>query len=539
MKNLATVWNGLAMRQRVIVAAAALAVFAAILFISRLAMQPNLALLYAGLEGPAAADVITALEQRGVPYQVRGDAIYAPQSERDALRIALAGEGLPQTGTAGYELLDSLSGFGTTAQMFDAAYWRAKEGELARTISASPQIRSARVHIANPDAQPFRRDAQPSASIFVTPAGAGLGPGQAQALRFLVAAAVSRLEPSAVSVIDASSGTVIDGEAESSIGEMEAERAGELQRSVERLLEARVGPGRAVVEVRIEPVTDREQIMERRFDPEERVAISTETEERNSTAEGPAAGAVTVASDLPDGDANQDAGQQSSTDTETRELTNFEVSETQREILREPGGIRRLTVAVLVDGTRETQPDGTEVWSPRSEAELADMRALVASAVGFDAERGDEITIKSLAFDGISDNAEGTAPAAPFVLDIMRLIQLGVLALVSLILGLFVLRPILAKSRAEAPTLPAPEGEGAGQSEPTAAMAGSPTGAPLNTVSDFAFQLDAADQELPPLSADTPGDTPVARLRQMIDERQDETMEILQSWMTNGKERAR
>ena len=106
MQNLATVWNGLAARQRVIVAASALAVFAAVLLISRLAMQPNLALLYAGLEGSAAADVITALEQRGVPYQVRGDAIYAPQSERDALRIALAGEGLPQNGTAGYELLD-------------------------------------------------------------------------------------------------------------------------------------------------------------------------------------------------------------------------------------------------------------------------------------------------------------------------------------------------------------------------------------------------------------------------------------------------
>ena len=535
MQNVAGVWSGLETRQRVIVVLASVAMFAAVLWLSRLAMQPSMGLLYAGLEGPAASEVISAMEQRGVPYEVRGDAIYAPEGERDALRIELAGEGLPQNGAAGYELLDTLSGFGTTSQMFDAAYWRAKEGELARTITASPQVRGARVHISNPSSQPFRRDSAPSASVFVTPTGASLSPEQAQALKFLVASAVSRLDPGAVSVIDAASGTVIDGRAEASIGEIEAERADELQRSVERLLEARVGPGRAVVEVRIEPQTDRESIIERRLDPEGRVAIASETEESSSRSRGPAGGAVTVASDLPDGDAGAEEGERTSQETETRERTNFEVSETQREILREPGGIRRLTVAVLVDGTREVQPDGSEVFTPRSEEELADLRELVASAVGYDEARGDAITIKSLPFEELPGPSEATAPADRIPLDVMQLAQLGTLAAVALALGLFVVRPILTGSRAAGQALPAPEAEGGESPALTGEIADGFSGPEMNTVSDFDFDLGGAEG---PAGLGADGDDPVARLRAMIDERQEETMEVLQSWMSDDKERA-
>ena len=114
-------------------------------------------LLYAGLDPAAAGEVITALEQRGIAYSVQGDAIYVDGSKRDQSRMALAQEGLPKGGGAGYELLDDLNGFGTTAQMFDAAYWRAKEGELARTILVIPQVRAARVHLANQQSRPFAR----------------------------------------------------------------------------------------------------------------------------------------------------------------------------------------------------------------------------------------------------------------------------------------------------------------------------------------------------------------------------------------------
>jgi flagellar M-ring protein FliF len=550
MQNVTRVWSGLEPRRQVIAVLAILAVLACTIWMVRLATKPAMSLLYAGLEPMAASEVIAALDQRGVPHEVRGDAIYAPSIDRDALRMSLAGEGLPANGAAGYELLDTLSGFGTTSQMFDAAYWRAKEGELARTITASAQVRAARVHISNPSSQPFRRDAAPTASVFVTPIGAGLTPDQAQALKYLVASAVSRLEPSSVSVIDSASGTVIDGAGERRVGAAEAERAAQLQRSVERLLEARVGPGRAVVEVRIEAQTDRESILERRFDPEGRVAISTETRERTSTSRGPAGGNVTVASDLPDGDAEAEGGgERSSQDAETRELTNYEVSETQREILREPGGIRRLTVAVLVDGTTEIGPDGAEQWVARSEAELEDMRALVASAVGYDEARGDEITIRSLAFEALPAADDATAPAMALPVDPMTLAQMGLLALVTLALGLFVIRPILAGARRAPEGLPLPERASAeGQSGPSGPLLtgeiqeSGALGPTMNTVGDFDMDFGseglgaAGDVGLPAL----PGGEadPVSRLKALIDERQDETIEILRGWMSDDKERA-
>ena len=132
-------------------------------------------------------------------------------AQRDSLRMTLAAEGLPANSGAGYELLDGLSGFGTTAQMFDAAYWRAKEGELARTIRANPQIKSARVHIAQAPEMPFQANVPPKASVTVTTAGGGLSTAQARAIRHLVAAAVPGLLPEAVAVID-SVGGLIPGE---------------------------------------------------------------------------------------------------------------------------------------------------------------------------------------------------------------------------------------------------------------------------------------------------------------------------------------
>ena len=130
-----------------------------------------MSLLFGGLEARAAGDVIAALDQRGIPYDVRGGAIYVPTAQRDTLRMGLASEGLPTNGSQGYELLDSLSGFSTTSQMFDAAYWRAKEGELARTILASPHVRAARVHISTSATRPFQRDQAPTAAVTVTTAG--------------------------------------------------------------------------------------------------------------------------------------------------------------------------------------------------------------------------------------------------------------------------------------------------------------------------------------------------------------------------------
>lgn len=519
MANVLSAWSRLDTKRRLVAALAGLAVFAAVIALARGPGPGPMALLYAGLEPAAAGEVVTALEARGIPHEVRGPAIWVPRSERDSLRMSLAAEGLPAAGGAGYELLDGLSGFGTTSQMFDAAYWRAKEGELARTIVAVPGITSARVHIARRDSGPFARAAEAGAAVTVGTASGALAAEQAEALRHLVASAVPGLAARDVAVIDAAGGRLARSSDESRDADSRAEA---LRARAERVLAARVGPGNAVVEVSVETVTEQEQISERRIDPDSRVAISTETEERKDSASG-GGGAVTVASNLPDGDAAEEG--RSSEGSESRALTNYEVSETSREVLRAPGAIRRLSVAVLVNDTEVTAEDGTVSRVPRSEDELAALEALVASAVGLDPARGDVLTLRSLAFEPAA--APGAAaldlPAGP-PLDPRMLIQTGVLAAVALILGLFVLRPILASGRATAagpaeallPAMAAP-----GQEVLPAAMA--PPGA-----SRF-DPLDKAETEPDPLD----------RLRRLIDERQDDTIQILQSWVEESDETER
>ena len=186
LQGLTSVWTNLDSRRQMIVILSSAAIIAAVIFLARGAGQKDLALLFGGLEPATAGEVITALDQRGAVYEVRGGGIYVDASMRDSLRMSLAGEGLPAVGTQGYELLDGMSGFGTTSQMFDAAYWRAREGELARTILANPSIRAARVHISTPSSRPFQAREKPTAAVTVTTNAGGLATSQVKALQFLV-----------------------------------------------------------------------------------------------------------------------------------------------------------------------------------------------------------------------------------------------------------------------------------------------------------------------------------------------------------------
>lgn len=525
MTPLLATWSALDLRRRIVVIVATAAMFLAVLGVARMANAPSMALLYSGLDGAASGEVIAALEARGVPYAVAGDSIRVPSDRRDELRMLLAAEGLPAAGASGYELLDGLTGFGTTAQMFDAAYWRAIEGELARTILAVPGVRSARVHIARAPADLFRAETQPTASVTVTMASGSIDEQQARALRHLVAAAVAGLRPEDVAIIDPRSGLVSSSAEDAGLPASAEGRAAAIRANVERLLSARVGPGRAVVEVAVDLVSTREEISERTFDPQGRVAISTETEEKSDNSAG-GGGEVTVASNLPEGDAAAPGGERSQS-SETRERTNFEVSETQRDILRLPGDVRRLTVAVLVDGITTTGADGTAEWQPRPDDELAALRELVASAVGLDESRGDVLTLKSLPFEAAATGGTlaETAPGGLLAgLDLTTVLQTALLALVALVLGVFVLRPILTGNR---PSTPAPAAPplALGAPEPRAAAGPVLTGEVADGIDDVLS------------SARPPEEDPVERLRRLIEERRTETVEVLRGWMERDGEK--
>ena len=264
---------------------------------------------------------------------------------------------------------------------------------------------------------------------------------------------------------------------------------------------------------------------ERTIDPESRVVISTDSEERTGSSEG-GRGDVTVASDLPDGEGSGE-NRSSSQEAETRERVNYEVSETRREVEREPGDIRRLTVAVLVDGVPGETAEGTATVVPRGEEEIEALRELVASAVGFDEARGDSITIRSMPFGSTEIVPPEPGPGLTLAdrLDPMRLVQIGVAALVAIVLGLFVLRPILAGRRAgPLPALPASGGEVLSPDD--ADYDGAAGGKALITTNTVDFDLMGSGSG-EAVESEAEG----ARVRRLIEDHREESMEVLRGWL--------
>ena len=456
MDQLIQTWNALSMRRKIVLVAAVGLTLLAVLMIARMASKPGLSLLYSGLDPAAAGEVVGALEQMGVPSEIRGDAIYVAESERDRVRLSLARDGLPRQGQAGYELLDGMSGFNATSDMFDAAYWRAKEGELARTIVASPGVRSARVHLAVGSRRPFARSAsEPSASVTVTMGSGSLGSQQALAIRYMVALAVAGLNPDQVAVIDGRTSSIVlapgeDNPGQNAVSEA-ADREIRFQQEIENMLFARVGQDRARVTVTVETDLESEIVTENLIDRDGRAILHSSTEEITDTSSG-SEPPVTIAGTTPAG-APAEGGSNESERTETKEQVNYIYPQSQRERVKQPGAIKRVSVAVLVDGIMAEDPaSGEMIWQPRPEEELTAIEELVKGIVGFDPARGDIVTIETLQFQ--PDAAPGELVEADFFTrflerNALSLIQIGVLAVIAIILALTVLRPLLRKPEPE------------------------------------------------------------------------------------------
>lgn len=554
MQNAAAIWSALSVRKKLVVIVATLGVFASVLALSRMAATPNMALLYSGLDAKQSGDVVQELEQRGTAYSIRGEAIFVPAAERDSLRMQLAANGVPMAGGAGYELLDGLSGFGTTSQMFDAAYWRAKEGELARTILSSPDVRQVRVHIANPMGGPFRRGEETTASVLVTSKSGSVTNASAEAFSFLVASAVQGMRPDNVAIIDSLSGRVIGkNSASGSLQSGSATQEATLKRSVERLLMARLGPGNSVVEVAIDPVTETEKIRERRLDPQSRVAISTDVEELISSEQNGGGGSVTVASNLPAGDAAQPGEASQSQNSETRTVTNFEISEITRDVERQAGAIKRLTVAVLLNSSAFAI-SGEAEDTLLLEQELSDIRELVSASVGFDETRGDKISVKAMSFEPVptlGTLAQETSWTSALTGNPMQLIQLLVLAIVTIAVAAFVVRPILIGSKVtqikqelgEDLQLVAMDGHSYSDDSNEAQLI---SGAgPVQTGSDAienggelpesSVGVIERNVQNDPSKQQTASSDAVSQLKSLVEMRQPDTVEILRNWLEDDK----
>lgn len=525
MQKLQDYWSERSSQQKIILAAAFTATFLAIAGFGWLASRPSMAMIYGGLDPAQSGEVIAGIERAGIAYEIRGDAIWVDSAQRDRLRMDLAAQGLPAAGGAGYELLDGMSGFGTTSQMFDAAYWRAKEGELARTILALPNVKTARVHLAVENGRGYRRDMTGSASVTLTTNGQLISREQAAALRYLVSSGVPGMQPDSVTVIDTQRGIV--SASEDTAGQ---DRAADIKRNVERILEPHVGIGNAIVELNLDLITETELLTEQRVDPEQRAMISQVTEETSDESNSTGSGAVTAASNLPDGeDAQGDTTQAAR--SENRQQANYEVSQLRREVSRQPGATKRLSVAVLVNGVVQTDANGESQLVPRSDTELETLRELVSSAVGFDQTRGDQITVKSLPFAALGETGTMARPGLLDRLELNGLARIALIGLFALAVIFAILRPVLRNRAASQPagtTL-------LDDSRPVAeAVSGTIDGGEPTAGQDA---LLIAPPPVRPEHLSLPPADPVARLRGMMKDRHEESVKILGGWIDN-KEKA-
>ncbi len=436
------------------VAAGVAAVLVALML--RIGQAPD-ALLYSNLDLREASEVTTALDSAGIKYSSRGDGstIFVSRDQVGEARMLVAGKGLVTAGSVGYEIFDNQSVLGQTEFQQNINAKRALEGELARTIQTMRGISSARVMIALPERQLFQAQAaDPTASVVVGVTGGQLTGTQVQAIRNVVASSVPNLKPEKVTLTDTSNRTLAAGADDAGFSAASAEEArgqteAQLQARIKDIVEGVVGVGAARVQVTAEIDHSRSTTQEQRFDPDGQVVRSTSTngsESQDTT--GALDGGATAANNIPGGAAPQ-ATPLGSRDTQTTETTNYEISNTTTTTVREAGEIKKLAVSVAVDG-RWTPPangEGEPTYAPRSAEEIAQIRALVAAAVGIDEQRGDRIEVQNVRFSREALPSGGTEAGSSLFdftkNDLMRGIELLVLLVTGVLLIFFVLRPLL------------------------------------------------------------------------------------------------
>lgn len=440
-----------------VVAALLLGFFAFLIF---RATTPQLAPIYTGLTFDDSAAIVDELRTLNVAYELRGEgeAILVPRDQITSLRMTLAQNGLPARGQVGYEIFDEQSTLGATSFVQNINQVRALEGELARTIASLARIKTARVHLVLPERELFSQSQQtPSASIMLSVRGE-LNSGEIRAIQHLVSSAIENLVPGRVSIIDdngrlLASGTGGDDEnlAASDIQERVAGVESRVRSRVESILDNVVGAGRSRVQVAVELDMLRSQTTTESFDPEGQVVRSSQTREtENVINSAGTTDGVTVGAELPNGTATTaDGAQTGETATTAEETVNYEISRTTQTEVSEAGGIKRLSVAVAVDGLYETDANGAATYTPRTQEQLDQLSALVRSAVGFDAERGDVVEVVNLQFAARPElTAEGSS--SPGLLDFTRddllnFANMAVTLIIALALVLFVLRPLLKR----------------------------------------------------------------------------------------------
>jgi flagellar M-ring protein FliF len=433
------VWNGfseLPPSRRVSLLATGLVTIAVILGLIVWANQSEYRVLFSNLASDDAANIVARLKDKKIPYKISdsGDSVSIPAERVTEVRLELASTGLPQGTGVGFEIFDRKT-LGATEFEQQLNYRRALQGELARTINSLDEIQQARVHLALPKDSLFvEEQKKPTASVTLKlKSGRVIRPDQIDGIAHLIASSVEGLNPADVIVVDSKGNILSRKKDDSGLGQLTAsqtEYRNNLEKSmvsqIQTMLEKIVGQGKAVVRVSADLDFKVMEQTEELYDPDSPVIRSTQKQTENITP-------------LPN--ATTGRGSESKSD----EVINYEINRTVSKTVMPVGEIRKLSIAVLVDGKYTKDDKGEEVYQEREKDELDKIVDLVRKSVGFSAARGDQVVVTNMPFRPSAEDEFGGSPLpwTERVSEFAPYIKYVIILAVILFLFLFVLKPMI------------------------------------------------------------------------------------------------
>jgi flagellar M-ring protein FliF len=423
-----------------------LASFAALAW---LGLRTEWKVLYSGLDPQDAREVGLTLTQAQIPFDVAdsGMTLRVPATSLDKARLATAAKGV-KSGRMGFELFDKPNWVGSE---FDERvnFQRALEGELEHTVGSLADVESARVHLVMPHESLFRSQERPAkASVVLKLRRASISDGEADSIRNLVASAVDGLTPDQVVLVDAS-GRLTLGPRTPEALQLSAEHA--LEEKLISTLEAVTGVSNVRASVAIEYDPDAVDETKETYDPTQSATLSMQRTELTAGGQPVAAGVPGTASNVPNAQSLPVYPKQSTAPQSSKEESGtYGVSKTTRHLIQNPGKVRRLTAAIVVNDrlTQAATRGKSAQWQPRSADELRNLNMLAQAAVGFDQSRGDVVTVQNLAFE---ENRMQTSSSLPAQIFSRIETSPALVKYVSLLIGLvivfaFGVRPALRKT---------------------------------------------------------------------------------------------
>lgn len=431
--------------RKMALAVVAVLITASIMTFAYFTNQEDYRVLFSNLTREDASAIVSKLKEKKIPYQVSpsGETISAPSEQVSELRLELAAAGLPQGGGVGFEIFDNKA-FGATEFEQQMNYRRALQGELSRTINSLDEIQQSRVHIVLPKESLFiEQQKKPTASVTIKlKTGRKLKESQIEGIGHLVASSVEGLSASEVMIVDSQGNILSKRQGDSQQARLSSSQI-EHQRNVEKemanqiqtLLESVVGPGKAAVRVNAELDFRQMEKTEETYDPESPVVRSSQKQTEK------AVGSVSLTS--------RTGAAKESTATlpekeKNEETVNYEINRTVSKTVMPTGEIKKLSIAVLVDGIYPKNEKGAVTYQERPKKELESFEDLVRKSAGFNAQRGDQVAVSSMPFnrpeaeEGMMSQSwqASLAPAMPTIKYVVLIVGL-------LLTFLFVIRPLI------------------------------------------------------------------------------------------------